>query len=122
MTEQEFDLADILSISTGRLLSHEGIGGVYKILNFMTDDNLFTHQLPRAAKETAPELLHQLPWLAEITFREGMTNIPGWLAHIEDVYGKRHTLTSGVSDHVVKDPLTELAEIRGDHGVIVVEI
>ncbi len=65
--EKSFHLGDILSITTGRLVSLRHIDGVYDILNFMTGDNLFTHQLPRASRECAPELKKQFPALAEIT-------------------------------------------------------
>jgi len=58
-----FHLKCILSITTGRLLSEKGTRGVYDILNFMTGDNLYTHQLPRASEECRPHLVHQLPWL-----------------------------------------------------------
>ena len=37
---------------------------VYDVLNFMTGDTLFTHQLPRARGECKPYLLKQFPQLA----------------------------------------------------------
>ena len=46
-----YDLGTVLSVTTGTLLTK--IGNVYKILNYMTGDNLFTHQLPRVSKEVA---------------------------------------------------------------------
>lgn len=39
-TAKPFNIADVLSITTGRLVSWQGIGGVYTILNHMTGDNL----------------------------------------------------------------------------------
>jgi hypothetical protein len=62
----KFHLGDLLSISDGRLLSPEHIGGVYKILNHMTGDNLMTHQLPLACDAMLPELLTQHPWLKDV--------------------------------------------------------
>lgn len=61
-----FDLGDILSITTGMLVSPRRMTGVYEILNWMTDDNLFTHQLPRATVAMRPILLAQHPQLAVI--------------------------------------------------------
>lgn len=60
-----FNIGDILSITTGRLVSPRGITGVYEILNHMTGDDLFTHVLPRASRICAPALLSNHPFLAE---------------------------------------------------------
>ena len=66
MKTKKFHLGDVLSITTGRLVSPRHMDGVYDILNFMTGDNLFTHQLPRASDECKPHLLAQFPQLAEV--------------------------------------------------------
>lgn len=47
---KRFHLGDVLSITTGHLLSPRHMEGVYEILNHMTGDQLFTHQLPRASR------------------------------------------------------------------------
>lgn len=60
---KEFSLGDVLSITTGRLLSERHIDGVYDILNWMTGDDLFTHQLPRAGRACEPWLIEQYPTL-----------------------------------------------------------
>src|SRR3989338_2928760 len=64
MQTKQFHLGDVLSIATNRLVSPRHIDGVYDILNFMTGDNLFTHQLPRASDECKPYLVKQFPQLA----------------------------------------------------------
>jgi len=48
MATKDFHISDILSITDGRLVSTRHMDGIYEILNFMTGDNLFTHQLPRS--------------------------------------------------------------------------
>ena len=63
MQTKEFHLGDVLSITTGRLVSPRRMDGIYDILNFMTDSNLFTHQLSRAINECKPHLLGQFPQL-----------------------------------------------------------
>lgn len=65
-----FQLGDILSITTGKLVSKRHMEGVYDILNFMTRDNLFTHQLGRASSECKPALLQQHPQLGAVTGAE----------------------------------------------------
>jgi len=59
-----FHIGDVLSITTGRLVSPSHMDGVCSILAFMTgDDNLFTHALPRVADECKPWLRVQYPQL-----------------------------------------------------------
>lgn len=63
---RNFHIGDILSITTGRLVSPRRMDGVYDILNYMTGDDLFTHQLIRAAEECAPALREQHPDLTDV--------------------------------------------------------
>jgi len=44
--------------------------GLYDILNYMTDDNLHTHQLIRAMDECRPYLVEQFPQLESIDVSE----------------------------------------------------
>jgi|SRR6185369_9185846 len=67
---RSFHLGDVLSITTGFLLSPRGIEGVYDILNFMTGDSLYTHQLPRASRECSPFILAQHPQLVAVRAQE----------------------------------------------------
>jgi len=60
---KRFHISDVLSVTTGRLVSYRHMDGVYAILNFLTGDNLFTHQLPRAMDECRPWLRTQFPKL-----------------------------------------------------------
>jgi hypothetical protein len=87
---EQFALGDVLSITTDCLVSRDHIGGVYRILNYMTGDNLFTHQLPRAAEECKPALLAQHPRLAEVETPEdfgGAEGVYAWLAEQEARFG-----------------------------------
>ena len=63
---KDFDISDILSITTERLVSTRHVEGVYDILNFMTGENLMTHALPRASRICAPALLKQHPKLRKV--------------------------------------------------------
>jgi hypothetical protein len=40
VTTRPFHLGDVLTITTGRLVSPRHMDGVYDVLNFMTGDNL----------------------------------------------------------------------------------
>lgn len=118
-----FDLGDILSITTERLVSKRHIDGVYDILNYMTHDNLFTHQLPRASEECAPILLKQHPQLADISVPdkfEDEDHVWRWLEEQKGIYGETlavEPLNAGKHEHI--DALEELSDMVGPEKVIV---
>ncbi len=121
---KKFHLGDILSISSGYLVSPTLMDGVYEILNYMTGDDLYTHQLPRARKECAPYLLAEMPWLTEID-PSGVNgeNHLTWLNEQVKKYGAYHNVRPiHFEDHERKDPIEELIEMRGgDADIIVID-
>lgn len=114
-------LADLLSVSTGRLLSHDHMGGVYRVLNFLTGDSLMTHQLPAACEAMRPVLLEQLPWLAEVVPPAEATNdeVLAWRDWAEVEYGEAFEVTAPPSsiwgEH---DAVQELVLMVGADRVI----
>lgn len=127
---RDFDLGDILTITTGRLVSPRHIGGVYDILNYMTGDDLFTHQLPRAGRECEGPLLAQHPQLADVvvpefegTNDERRVAVEVWLAEQVARFGERLPVEPlAAADHTRIDPLAELALRFPGKLVIAVEI
>lgn len=109
---RNFDLGDILSVTTGCLLSPRHMSGIYDILNFMTGDNLMTHQLPRACRECEPVLLLQHPQLAGVdasgvTSENHLARLAAWKAE----FGESLPVEPcGPGVHERIDPLSELAE------------
>lgn len=143
MTAKTFPLGTVLSVTTGLLLSPDGIGGVYEILNHMTGDNLYTHQLPRVSRECEPHLLRQFPVLSspEMQFAAAelkeMLNTPsgeanpgalcvGWLSKLTSGrYGIQvpeqfdvEQLAPG--EHYEIDPMSELAEMVHPSKIVAV--
>src|SRR6266853_3142795 len=115
-----FPLGVILSITHGALLCE--MEQVYEILNFMTGDNLFTHQLPRARTVAAPDLFRQFPDLMHIDVAH--VTPKNWkqaLAVLEREYGASRTVAPLPPRHYeAKDPIEELVELRGGtKGIIV---
>jgi hypothetical protein len=116
-----YHLGDLLSITTGALVSPDHMQGVYRICDGVTGEQHFTHQLPRAARTLDPYLREQLPWLDEITAPKfsGPDEVWPWLAEMVARYGEYHEvqpMPSGV--YVGRDPLEELAEMVGRERVI----
>jgi hypothetical protein len=119
---RSFALGDVLTITTERLVSRDHMDGVYRILNFMTGDDLFTHQLPRASRECRPALLAQHPELAEVEvpdeFRDG-EHVYAWLTEQEQRFGDSLDIEPlGADDHTVIDPIAEIKMLRPDMPVI----
>jgi len=119
---KNFHIGDLLSITTGKLVSPRHIEGIYDILNFMTDDNLFTHQLPRACEECKPFLIKQMPWLAEITADEvNEENWEDWLAEMVEKHGESHEVEPiPTNSHKNINPLAELQEMTSANIIPVI--
>lgn len=127
-TGNTFHLGDILSITTGYLVSPDHMGGVHKILDFMTGGSLFTHQLPRASEACKPALLAQFPELASVQVPEefnGREHVEAWLAEQVALFGGEHfrrvqPLAAGEYAHM--GPLEELAAIAPGKPVLAVVV
>lgn len=118
---KEFHLGDILSISTGRLVSPRRMDGIYDILNYMTGDNLFTHQLPRAAQECRPYLLEQMPWLTDIQPTDDVKDWDAWVSAQATEYGEYHFVEPvPTTTHKIVDPIEELEQMIPSKPIILV--
>lgn len=112
---QEFALGDVLSITTGVLLSRDGMDGVYRILNFMTGDDLQTVSLVFAARECRPVLFDQHPWLRDVTVPKlnGTEEAFAWLDSMEVEHGATLTVTV-LRNYVQRDPIQDVLDILRD--------
>lgn len=123
---RDFHLGDILTITTGLLVTPNGMGGVYSILNWMTGDNLYTHQLPRAGEECQGPLLKQHPDLADVDVPdefESKEHVFAWLAEQVARFGEtRPVAPLDPADHTRIDPIDEFRMIAPGVPVIPVEL
>lgn len=123
---RDFHIGDVLSITTGMLVSPSRMRGIYQILNWMTGDNLFTHQLPRASAECAGPLLEQHPDLAGVQVPDEFeceAHVMEWLAKQVERYGEtRPVAPIDPERHLRIDPVSEIRMMRPDMPVDVVEI
>ena len=122
-----FHLGDILSITHGRLVSPTHMDGVYSILNHLTQDNLYTHQLSRACEEVKPHLMASMiknvPGFEKIN--SGGVNSENWREWLDEQVEKcgeiflLFPLPENI--HERKNPITELIEMVGKDKVLVID-
>ena len=124
MASKKFHLGDVLSITTGRLVSQRHIDGVYDILNFMTSESLFTHQLPIVGDICKPALFEQHPQLKDVDASSvNEKNYKQWLAEQVAKYGEELSVSPLVDgQYEARNPLQELHEMAPNAKVIPVVI
>lgn len=126
-------------------MSTRHMGGVYEILNYLTGDNLFTHQLPRAGREEEPwlrtlfpRLMADSPGMSERIklLEESCAAADGdkeklsiicdkWWQEIQCAFRLPEMLAvyeMGEDMHTRIDPVEELGAMIGDHKVIKVQL
>lgn len=130
METKQFPLRVVLSVTTGRLLT--GIGDLYYILGWMTNDEPFTHEVPRFMKECAPWLLRWFPGLGNVDLpsldRDITTHGPErgvelWLSNLfafQGIHQSYDVPRIPADDHDRKNPVAELEAMVGKDRVIVV--
>lgn len=125
LSTKHFPTLDALSAITGSLVSERGIGAVYEVLNWMSGEDLFTHQLPRVSQEAQAAALAFNPALAAACVEaEQVTrgNYSEWQAKWLSRYGETIQLPLlAVDQHERIDPLSELAEKVHPDNIVVVK-
>lgn len=122
MTTKAFPTADVLSTITGRLMGD--IGGVYQVLNWMTGESVYTHQIPRISREATPVVLAAYPELAAACSEAEQVTRDNWrdfLALWIDRYGETIEVPKFTADtHERIDSVSELTEMVAPSKIIVV--
>lgn len=112
MQTKEFPTCDVMSTVTGRLVGQ--MSGIYEVLNWMTGESVFAHQIPGISREAVPVLVAAHPTLAlAIDEAEQVTqeNYKEWRQTWEDRYGPTIAVPKFTADaHESIDPMSELAE------------
>jgi hypothetical protein len=124
MQTKEFATRDVLSTITGRLMGD--IGGVYEVLNWMTGESVFTHQLPRIGREATPVLVAAHPTLQQAideAEQVNQQNYAEWRQTWEDRYGPTIAVPKfTAATHESIDPMSELAEKVHPDKIITVTV
>ncbi|MVA28742.1 hypothetical protein [Agrobacterium vitis] len=121
-----FPVGAVLSVVTGVMVSETGVGGIYAVLNWMTGESVYTHQIPRICREAEPVILLLNPTLqkakdeAKAVTRE---NYKEWLQTWKNRYGEEIPVPIlTIAEHERIDPLSELAEFASPDRIINVSI
>jgi len=86
---KSFPIEDVLSVALDKLLSGNGMNGIYAILQYMTGEIIHTGQIPGAMTVCRPAILAQHPelkdadasWVTE-------ENLQTWIDTQAATYGK----------------------------------
>lgn len=116
---KKFPLEVVVSALHGVLLCK--IDQVYEVLNFLTGDNLFTHQLPRAGKVCRIPVFKQHPFLKDIDVLN--INRDNWAQKLADLKVKypNEIELQPIANWTHLDPVEEMIDMkRGDENIIVV--
>lgn len=117
-----FPLGVILSVTTGIVLAE--IGDVHEFLDFMTGDQLLTHQLPRASEECKEPLLQQFPQLegVQVPPISDWAECEAFLKYQGAIRGSFFEVRPlDPDDHTSIDPLVELKQMT-DAPIIAVRM
>lgn len=134
-----FPLRVLLTVTTRRLLTrprgpdNNGIEDLFSIIEWMTGDEPFIHQLKRCGEKCRTWLLKWFPELAQADNKLGQLDeivallgenqgVEAWLAAISAFLPKRYAVPRIPEGHyTAKDSYDELVEMRGtDQNIIVV--
>jgi hypothetical protein len=118
---KDYHLSDILSVTTGVLVSSRKMDGIYDILAWMAGEGIYTNQIRRVIGEAAPVILKMHPQLAEVTLDEISPNdIPSWLADKIARFGEMLPVPRMTADqHERIDAQSELLEKMHPDRIIV---
>jgi hypothetical protein len=117
---KKFPLNQVLSITTGILLG--SMSDVYEILDYMTGDNLFTHQLPRACQSCGPAILEQHPVLKDVDASDFQKeHWREWLDKQCTLFPAEYEIVP-LSEWESRHPVEEFGEMVGDKKIIQVKI
>lgn len=119
---KSFHLGDVLSMTTGRLVSPEHMAGVYKIASYLVGRAVYTHEIPAAFRQCRDPLLDQHPQLRQVD-DSGVTkdNWRAWLDQQVERFGSHLGVRPVWTQLAEMDALETAVELVGEGRVIVVD-
>jgi hypothetical protein len=138
METKLFPLRTVLTVTTGRLLTKpdkdgNGIGALYEILEWMTGEAPYTHQLGRFTEECRPVLVdifpelrmagvygEKVPDLDQYLEEHGKDGVEKWVAMIQkefpEIQSEYPIPKINPTSHVSVNPILELVNMMGTKG------
>lgn len=99
------------------------ISSVVEVLNELTDDSLYTHQLPRAIEHVESAVIEACPWSEGLTLpdvdhiedKEELKEVVyGWVDGIIERHGNQHEVPTCTEGWVKMEPIAELVLMLGE--------
>lgn len=103
--EKTFNLGSILTITTGRLFTE--MDNVYEILNFLSEESIYTHQIPKVMKIAQQYVLDKCPQLNGVgqdIVINSFDDAKKFLNSQEDILGNCFSLTpipKNLLEHII---------------------
>lgn len=142
---KRFPLRVVLTVTTGRLLTaprgerDNGIGDLYKLLDWLTGDGIATHQIPRAIEAAQPWLFKCFPelaypsaaldkldgWIAADRTDDRQEAMRMWFAELKMVFPElkdEYDIAPMPAGWVSIDPMIELESMVGKERIITVNV
>ena len=113
-TQRYFDLGAVLNITTSRLFTN--MEDVYEVLNYLTGDNIYTHQFPRVMEVVKPYVLSLHPELKGVGEKVEIHSFEDAKAFVDEqkkVFGDKLPLKpmSKTDGYSYVDPIEEAVEM-----------
>ncbi len=112
--ERNFDLGTVLTITSGRLFTN--MDNVYDILNYLSNDEIYTHQIPRVMKVAQVHVLGRYPQLDGVgkdVIINSEQDVKAFIDEQKGIYGDSFGLspmTEEMYQHI--DPIEEAIDMR----------
>lgn len=118
-----FATADVIGVTTGRLLSD--IGGIYKVVSFLIGRDAYTHEIVFYGDKAAAAILAARPDLPDKNDAKYVdsTNFQTYLARLEEKFGTEIELPDSLRDSLADDrnAVETATEMVGHEKVIVLK-
>ncbi|TCM56192.1 hypothetical protein C8J36_103564 [Rhizobium sp. PP-F2F-G48] len=125
-TTKIFPVDAVMSTVTGILVSEAGIGCIYEVLNWMTGESVYTHQIPRISREAAPVLIALYPDMQSAIDEASQVNGDNWrewLATWRARYGDEIAVpVMNIAQHERIDPMSELVEMVSPERIVTIGV
>jgi hypothetical protein len=112
--KKAFTLGAVLTVLSGKLLCD--LSELYAVLNFLTGEEIYTHQIPRAFRVSQPFVAREHPDLAALDWSGvGRETFREWLASAVVRFGTTRELSPlPVGAYEAQNPIEEAWQMRGE--------